>query len=123
MAPPKIDPDALQTLLDAGRSQAEAARHFGVSEAAISQRVRKLTGLTSRVVALEKAGEVVDRRLDASDRLEAVQQVIDEELRWAVAQAKRGGADRTSPAGHDPQARRRGASAAGPPAEHHPHVG
>ena len=50
--------------------------------------------ITSRVVALEKAGEVVDRRLDASDRLEAVQQVIDEELRWAVAQAKRGGADR-----------------------------
>ena len=50
--------------------------------------------ITSRVVALEKAGEVVDRHLDASDRLEAVQQVIDEELRWAVAQAKRGGADR-----------------------------
>ena len=94
MAKAKIDNIALQELLAAGRSQAQAARHFGVSEAAISQRVKKLTGLTSRVVALEKAGEVVDRRLNASDRLDAVQQVIDEELRWAVAQAKRGGADR-----------------------------
>ena len=94
MAKARFDDLALQKFLDAGRSQAQAARHFGVSEAAISQRVKKLTGLTSRVVALEKAGEVVDRRLDASDRLDAVQQVIDEELRWAVSQAKRGGADR-----------------------------
>ncbi len=94
MAKAKFDDLALQELLDAGRSQTQAARHFGVTEAAISQRVKKLTGLTSRVVALEKAGEVVDRRLNASDRLERVQQVIDEELRWAVAQAKRRGADR-----------------------------
>ncbi len=94
MAKARFDDLALQEFLDAGRSQTQAARHFGVSEAAISQRVKKLTGLTSRVVALEKAGEVVDRRLNASDRLDAVQQVIDEELRWAVAQAKTKGADR-----------------------------
>ena len=63
MARIKINPEELQRLLAEGRSQAEAARHFGVSEAAISQRLKRLTGLTSRVVALEKASDVVDQKL------------------------------------------------------------
>jgi hypothetical protein len=68
----------------AGHSQADAARHFGVSEAAIHQRLKRLRQLTSRVVALEKAGDVVAEKLTASARLERVQRVIDEELAWAV---------------------------------------
>ncbi len=90
----KIDPDALQRFLDAGHSQADAATHFGVSESAISQCVRKLQIATSKVVALERAGEVVDQRLQATARLERVQRVIDEELTWAVDQAKQPDADR-----------------------------
>ena len=81
-------------MLAEGQSQADAARHFGVSEAAISQRIQKLKMLTSRVVALEKAGDVVDQKLDANARLQNVQRVIDEELRWAVDQAQQRGADR-----------------------------
>ena len=96
MARPKINPEELQRLLAEGRSQADAARHFGVSEAAISQRIQKLKILTSRVVALEKAGDVVDQKLDANARLERVQRVIDEELCWAVDQAQQPGADRTA---------------------------
>ena len=38
MPKPRIDPDALRQFLDAGHTQAAAARHFGVSEPAIYQR-------------------------------------------------------------------------------------
>ena len=84
MARRKVNPEELQRFLAEGRSQADAARHFGVSEAAISQRLKKLTGLTSRVVALERASDVVDQKLDANARLQRVQDVIDDELRWAL---------------------------------------
>ena len=94
MAKVKIDPDALQRYLDAGHTQADAAKCFGVSEAAISQRVKKLQIATSKVVALERAGEVVDQKLQATERLERVQQVIDNELHWAVERAKEPEADR-----------------------------
>jgi hypothetical protein len=66
-----------------------------VSEAAIHQRLKRLRRRTSHVVALEKAGEVVDQKLSATARLEHVQQVIGEELEWAVQQARQEGADRT----------------------------
>ena len=94
MAPTKVDADVLQRFLASGHTQADAARQFGVSEAAISQRLKRLTGLTSRVVAMEKAGAAVDQKLDANARLQRVQRVIDEELRWAVDQAQQPGADR-----------------------------
>lgn len=88
MARPKVNPSELQRVLDSGYTQADAAKFFGVSEAAISQRVQKLRIATSKVVALERAGELVDQKLDATARLQRVQLVIDEELAWAVAQAQ-----------------------------------
>ena len=94
MARSHLDPNELQHFLGGGRTQADAARHFGVSEAAVSQRVQKLRIATSKVIALERAGEVVDQKLDANARLQHVQQVIDEELRHAVERAKAPGADR-----------------------------
>jgi biotin operon repressor len=96
MAKMKVDPSALQQFLDAGHCQADAARHFGVSEAAIAQRVKKLRVLGTRVVALEKAGQLVDEKLNASSRLERIQGVIDGELSWAVQEARRDGADRAA---------------------------
>jgi hypothetical protein len=50
------------------------------------------TGLRRR--ALEKAGAVVEEKLSATARLERVQQVIDDELAFAVQQARQPGADR-----------------------------
>lgn len=85
---------ALHAFLDVGHSQADAARHFGVSEAAIHQRLKRMKRLTSQVMALEKAGEVVEEKLSATTRLERIQQVIDEELTWAVRQARQESADR-----------------------------
>jgi len=94
MARTKVSDADLRTFLDDGHSQAEAARHFGVSEPAIHQRLKRLRRMTSQVVALEKAGAVVDEQLTATARLERVQRVIDEELTWAVRQARGEGADR-----------------------------
>jgi predicted RNA polymerase sigma factor len=90
----KVADADLRAFLDAGHSQAEAARHFGVSEPAIHQRLKRLRHLTSRIVTLEKAGKVVEERLSATARLERIQQVIDEEFAWAVTQARQEGANR-----------------------------
>ena len=95
MSRPKIDPDRLGQFLDAGHTQAQAARHFGVSEPAIHRRLKQMQRLTSHVIALEKAGAVVDEKLTASDRLARVQQIIDGELDYAVKKAGEPGVDRS----------------------------
>jgi predicted RNA polymerase sigma factor len=94
MAKPKIDPDALRQFLETGHTQAEAARHFRVSEPAIHQRLKQMQRLTSHVVALEKAGALVDQKLSATERLERVQHIIDQRLDRAVRAAEEPGADR-----------------------------
>jgi transposase InsO family protein len=76
MAKARVDPEALQQFLDAGHNQAEAAKHFGVSEAAIAQRVKKSRIATSKVVALERAAQVVDQKLTAAQRLQHAEEVI-----------------------------------------------
>lgn len=52
--------------------------------------------LTSHVIALEKAGAVVEEKLTASDRLAKVQQIIDNQLAWAVQKAEAPEVDRTT---------------------------
>jgi hypothetical protein len=94
MAAAKVSDDGLRAYVEAGHSQADAARHFGVSEPAIHQRLKRMRHLTSRVVALERAHDVVEEKLSATARLERVQLVIDEELGWAVQEARRPGGDR-----------------------------
>jgi hypothetical protein len=96
MAKPKLDPDALRQFMDAGHTQADAARHFGVSHPAIHQRLKKRRILTSRVVAMEKAGQVVEEKLSATARLENIQRVIDGELAYAVEQTRQDGVDRAA---------------------------
>jgi len=96
MARMRVDPAALQRFLDDGHSQAEAARQFGVSEPAISQRAKQARIATSKVVAFERAAEVVEQKLTAVQRLEHVQQMIDNQLAWAEEQAKQPGANRVA---------------------------
>jgi hypothetical protein len=93
MARTKVADADLRAYLDSGRTQAEAARHFGVSEPAIHQRLKRMRRLTSRVVALERAGAVVGGNLDGTAYLERVQCVIDEELTWAVEHVRGDGGD------------------------------
>jgi predicted RNA polymerase sigma factor len=95
MAPTKVHDHELRAFLDAGHTQAQAARHFGVSEPAIHQRLKRMKTLTSRVVALERAGvAVTEGQASATDRLERVQRIIDGQLTWAEGQTKCEGADR-----------------------------
>ena len=96
MARTKVSDADLRQYLDAGHSQADAARHFGVTEPAIHQRLKRLQGLTTRVVAMEKAGEVVEQKITAVQRLQHVQRVILDQLTWAEQQATQAGADRTA---------------------------
>jgi hypothetical protein len=96
MAATKVRADELRQFLDAGHTQAQAARHFGVSEPAIYQRLKKMRALGVRIVALEHAGRIVDEKLGASARLERIQRVIDGELTWAVERSRQEGADRAS---------------------------
>jgi hypothetical protein len=90
----KLDVGALRAYLAEGHSQADAARHFNVSQAAISLRVRQQRLTTTKVVALERAHEVVNQQLTAAERLQKVQQLILDQLNWAEARAKQPGADR-----------------------------
>ena len=92
MARTRVSDADLRQYLGAGHSQADAARHFGVSEPAIHQRLKRLQALTSRVVALEKAGQVVEQKITAAQRLQHVQRVILDQLAWAEQQVTQAGA-------------------------------
>ena len=91
MARSKLDPEALRAFLDAGHTQAEATRYFGVSEAAIHQRRKRLGHLSARAAKSEVKADQVPPAADA--RVEHLQQVIEERLTWATDQARRNGAD------------------------------
>ena len=69
MAHSKVSDSDLRTYLAEGHSQADAARHFGLSEAAIHQRMKRLRMLTSQ--AAEQAREDADRQEEARARLRA----------------------------------------------------
>jgi len=45
--------------------------------------VRKSRIVTSKVIALERAAQVVDQKLTAAQRLQHAEQVILDQLRWA----------------------------------------
>jgi DNA-directed RNA polymerase specialized sigma24 family protein len=91
----KINDKVLYRLLvEEGRSQQEAAAHFGVSEAAVSKRVKALNLHLNRHVGLERAKDVADYGLDVVRQLQGINDVIQNELSWAVEEAAKPGADR-----------------------------
>src|SRR5712691_5319425 len=91
----KIDDQALYRLLvEEGRSQREAASYFGVTEAAISKRVKALRLNLSRHVGLERAKDVAEHGLDVVAQLQTINEAILGELDWALRAAREPGADR-----------------------------
>ena len=91
----KIDDEVLyRMLVEEGRSQKEAAIFFGVTEAAISKRVKNLDMHLSRHVGLERAKEVADYGLNIAQQLQGINDVIQKELKWAVEEARKPGAER-----------------------------
>src|SRR5215470_2267257 len=91
----KIDDEVLyRMLVEEGRSQQETAKFFGVTEAAVSKRVKALNINLSRHVGLERAKEVTDCGLNVAHQLQGINDVIQEELKWAVEEARKPGAER-----------------------------
>jgi hypothetical protein len=82
----KINTDALLKMVDAGKSQAECARHFGVSNAAISKKMREVRGKKTLVTAAKKVEAVVDQGLDTWAQLAKINThanwILDHVMRW-----------------------------------------
>lgn len=72
MPKPKIDRVKLNQLVRAGKPQREIAQVFGVTESAISKAKKELHLTVIKNVALENAGRVVDKSLNAIDQLQKI---------------------------------------------------
>ena len=78
----KIDERKLIKLLEAGKTQREAAAVFGVTESAVSRRVKSLSLNIAKNVALERADQICEEKLDAMEELRKVHKAVAGELDW-----------------------------------------
>jgi predicted transcriptional regulator len=76
----KIDINLARRMVDQGKTQTEIARYFGVSNAAVSKMFKKMGGYVPRVVAFEKASELVEEKIDAMGQLRRINGLIHSEL-------------------------------------------
>ena len=76
----KIDDRELARLIDSGLTQAQVARRFGVSRAAVCQRLRELRGKTTRAIVSKKVLTVVDKKIDAIAQLLAINEKANQML-------------------------------------------
>ena len=76
----KIDRVQLSQMLKSGKPQKEIAQVFGVTESAISKAKKELNLCVVKNLALENAGRVVDKNLNAIDQL----QKINEHANWLL---------------------------------------
>jgi transcriptional regulator with XRE-family HTH domain len=86
MPKPKIDRVKLNRMLKAGKSQKEIAQVFGVSEGAISKAKKELNVAVVKNVAMENAGRIVDKNLNAIEQLQKINdyanEILDLLMRW-----------------------------------------
>ena len=86
MPKPKIDKVKLDQLLRVGKSQREIAQVFDVTEGAISKAKKELNIAVVKNVALENAGRIVDKNLNAVDQLQKINgyanELLDLLMRW-----------------------------------------
>jgi len=69
---PKIDRVKLNQYFRSGKSQKEIAKIFGVTEGAVSKAKRELNINIVKNLAIETAGRVVDKNLNAIDQLQKI---------------------------------------------------
>ena len=97
MPAPKLDPFELKRMLENGCSQAQAARHFGVSASAISQRAKAFRLDEQRhpqPVIVGPGATIINGEPSAPDQLAWVQRIINGELAWLLDEARQPGANR-----------------------------
>jgi predicted transcriptional regulator len=67
-------------------TQAQAAKELGVTRQAVSRRLQELRGKTTRAVVVKKVGQVVDKKLDALEQLQKINdyanELLDLLMRW-----------------------------------------
>jgi len=79
---PRINRIQLNEYLNENKSQAEIARIFNVSEAAISKAVRRFNLTVAKDVATRQASELEDKKKNAMDRLMDLVGKCENELGW-----------------------------------------
>lgn len=88
----KIDKIKLSQLLRSGKSPAECARHFNVTQAAICQARKKLNISIVKNVVLETAHKVVDKHLNTISQLQKINQnanaILDSLMAWGQGDTK-----------------------------------
>jgi len=87
MGNPKINDRRLVQLIDKeGKSQSDAAKELGVSRQAVSKRLQELRGKTTKIVAAKKVEQIVDRKIDAMEQLQKINdyanELLDLLMRW-----------------------------------------
>jgi predicted transcriptional regulator len=88
MPKPKINDTKLLYLIDKKRlNQSQAARELGVSRQAVSKRLQDVRGKTTKVIAVKKVEQVVDRKIDAIGQLQKINsdanEILDLLMRWS----------------------------------------
>ena len=86
MPKPKIDRVKLSQLIRRGKSQKALAQMFDVTEGAISKAKKQLKLNVIKNVALENAGRIVDKNLNAIEQLQKINnnanEILDLLMRW-----------------------------------------
>ena len=86
MPKPKIDLNELAEMLNAGKTQTEAAKYFKVSNAAVSLAKKKIKDGIIKNIVLESAHRVVKKNLDAISQLQKINEdaneILDLLMRW-----------------------------------------
>jgi transcriptional regulator len=92
MPKPKIDRIKLSQMLRAGKTQREIAQVFSVTEGAISKARKELNLNVVKNVALENAGRIVDKNLNAVDQLQEINShanwLLDHVMKWIKGDKK-----------------------------------
>jgi hypothetical protein len=83
----KIDVVKMESMLRAGHTNAEVARHFGVTDSAVCQRAAKIKNLIVRQMSMEKAHEMTSAHIDVVGQLNKINESINYELEKAQQNA------------------------------------
>jgi predicted DNA-binding protein YlxM (UPF0122 family) len=82
----RIDDFELQKLMDQGLNQVQIAKHFDVSKVAVHKKIKRLVQGKTKVTVLEKAGQIVESKLDAVEQLKKINsyanELLDLLMRW-----------------------------------------
>ena len=83
MRAPKINDRKLVLLIDRDKkTQAEAAKEFGVTRQAVSKRLQELRGQTTKALAIseQRIKQVVNQKINAMEQLQKINQVSNKML-------------------------------------------